>query len=99
MSDGIDERYNEFHACVMKAYNEGGEVDVDARAKAHALMSKMSGEERIRSWCKITADGLKNIAFAKFCHSFLSKLVLDVFGVPPGEAGIDAKPMLPRLSP
>lgn len=61
------------------------------------FMSDLPGELRISLWTKMTAAGVDKLDLAKSIHKFLAKDVLDVFGVPMGEAGIGVVPNIPGI--
>ena len=62
-----------------------------------AFMNDLPGELRISLWTKMTAAGVDKLDLAKSIHKFLAKDVLDVFGVPMGEAGIGVIPNIPGI--
>lgn len=70
----------------------------DAQGKnLHDFMVDLPGELRISLWTKLTAHGIDRLEIAKGVHKHLAKLVLDVFGVPMGEAGIGVIPNIPGI--
>lgn len=70
----------------------------DAQGKnLTAFMNDLPGELRISLWTKMTASGVDKLELAKSIHKYLAKEVLDVFGVPMGEAGIGVIPNIPGI--
>lgn len=61
------------------------------------FMNDLPGELRISLWTKITAAGIGTFDLARSIHKYLAKDVLDVFGVPMGEAGIGVVPNIPGI--
>jgi hypothetical protein len=61
------------------------------------FMEDLPGELRISMWTQMTAAGVDKLELAKSIHIFLAKSVLDVFGVPMGEAGIGVVPNIPGI--
>jgi hypothetical protein len=55
----------------------------------------LPAELRINLWMKLIAPGLDKIDLIKSIHPYLAPAVLDVFGVPFGEAGINVIPNIP----
>ena len=62
-----------------------------------AFMNDLPGELRISLWTKMTSAGVDKLDLAKSIHKYLAKDVLDVFGVPMGEAGIGVIPNIPGI--
>jgi hypothetical protein len=62
-----------------------------------AFMEDLPGELRISLWSKMTRDGIDKLDLVKSIHVYLAKSVLDVFGVPMGEAGIGIVPNIPGM--
>lgn len=62
-----------------------------------AFMEDLPGELRISLWTKMTACGIDKLELAKSIHKYIGKSVLDVFGVPMGEAGIGVIPNIPGI--
>jgi hypothetical protein len=62
-----------------------------------AFMNDLPGELRISLWTKMMASGVDKLDLAKSIHKYLAKDVLDVFGVPMGEAGIGVIPNIPGI--
>lgn len=62
-----------------------------------AFMSDLSGELRISLWTKIYQFGVNKMDLAKSVHKHCAKLILDVFGVPLGPAGIGVVPNIPTM--
>lgn len=70
----------------------------EAQGKSlNAFMEDLPGELRISLWTKLTMHGIDKLALAKSIHKYLAKNVLDVFGVPMGEAGIGVVPNIPSV--
>jgi uncharacterized protein YktA (UPF0223 family) len=61
------------------------------------FMKDLPGELRISLWTKLTQYGIDKLDLAKSVHKHLGDLVLDVFGVPMGEAGIGVVPNIPSI--
>lgn len=61
------------------------------------FMVDLPGELRISCWGKLTADGIEKIELAKSIHKHCADIMLDVFGVPMGEAGIGVIPDIPGI--
>lgn len=61
------------------------------------FMEDLPGELKILLWTKLTAGGVDKLDLAKGVHLYLAKHVLDVFGVPMGEAGIGVIPNIPGI--
>ncbi len=59
------------------------------------FMNDLPGELRISCWSKLTAHGLDKLDLAKSVHKYCVEAVLDVFGVPAGEAGVGVTPNIP----
>lgn len=59
------------------------------------FMGDLPGELRVSAWSKLTAHGLDKIELAKSVHKYCVELILDVFGVPMGEAGVGVTPNIP----
>lgn len=62
-----------------------------------SFMSDLPAELRISFWGKVSAGGAARIDFIKSVHPYLVKLILDVFNVPLGEAGIGVVPNIPDI--
>jgi len=62
-----------------------------------ALMKDLPHELRVSLWCKITSPGINKLELAKSIHKHCAADVLDVFGVPMGEAGIGVIPNIPGI--
>jgi hypothetical protein len=61
------------------------------------FMNDLPGELRISCWSKLTAHGLDKIELAKSVHKYCVEAILDVFGVPVGEAGVGVTPNIPGV--
>ena len=61
------------------------------------LMKDLPDELRISLWSKLTSQGIDKIELAKSVHKHCAELVLGVFGVPMGEAGIGVVPNIPGI--
>ena len=59
------------------------------------FMVDLPGELRISAWSKLTAHGLDKLELAKSVHKYCVETILDVFGVPLGEAGVGVTPNIP----
>lgn len=62
-----------------------------------AFMKDLPGELRISLWTKLTVSGVDKLDLAKSVHKYLAKDILDVFGVPMGEAGVGVVPNIPGM--
>lgn len=63
----------------------------------HDFIESLSGELRLSCWAKLTAEGTEKIDLARSVHLHCAALVLDVFGVAMGEAGIGMMPNVPSI--
>jgi hypothetical protein len=61
------------------------------------LMNDLPDELRISLWSKLTSQGIDKIELAKSVHKYCAEIVLSVFGVPMGEAGIGVVPNIPGI--
>jgi len=61
------------------------------------LMQDLPEELRINLWSKLTSQGIDKIELAKSVHKYCAEIVLGVFGVPIGEAGIGVTPNIPGI--
>jgi len=61
------------------------------------FMKDLPGELRIAAWSKLTKHGIDKLELAKTIHKYCAAEVLDVFGVPMGEAGIGVVPNVPGI--
>ena len=59
------------------------------------FMNDLPGELRISCWSKLTAHGLDKIELAKSVHKYCVEAIMEVFGVPVGEAGVGVTPNIP----
>jgi len=66
-------------------------------ANITSIMRELGEEHRISLWSKLTSHGIDKIALAKSIHKHCAKDILDVFGVPMGEAGIGIVPNIPGI--
>lgn len=66
-------------------------------ANLKELMTDLPEELRISLWSKLTSQGIDKIDLAKSVHKHCAELVLEVFGVPMGEAGIGVIPNIPGI--
>ena len=62
-----------------------------------SFMEDLPGELRVSCWSKLTAHGLDKLELAKSVHKWCAPSVLDVFGVPMGEAGVGVVPNVPGV--
>jgi hypothetical protein len=62
-----------------------------------AIMTELGEEHRITLWSKMTSHGIDKIGLAKSIHKHCAKDILNVFGVPMGEAGIGIIPNIPGI--
>lgn len=63
----------------------------------NSFMKDLPGELRISLWTKMTAAGVDKLELVKSIHKHLAKEVLDVFGIPMGEAGVGVIPNIPNI--
>ena len=85
---------------IEKASNHVQKLDRITEAQGKNLtrfMEDLPGELRVSLWTKMTAAGVDKLDLAKSIHKYLAKDVLDVFGVPMGEAGIGVIPNIPGI--
>lgn len=61
------------------------------------FMTDLPGELRISCWSKLSKSGLNKLDLVKSVHKYCASLILDVFGVPMGEAGVGVTPNIPGL--
>jgi len=66
-------------------------------ANLRTFMTDLPGELRISCWSKLTVHGIDKIELAKSIHKHCAELVLGVFGVPMGAAGIGVTPNIPGI--
>ena len=59
------------------------------------FMEDLPGELRVSCWSKLTAHGLDKLDLAKSVHKHCAAAILEVFGVPMGEAGVNVVPNVP----
>ena len=59
------------------------------------FMADLPGELRISAWSKLTKHGLDKLDLAKSVHKYCVDLLMEVFGVPVGEAGVGITPNIP----
>lgn len=88
------------NSAIEKASEYVNKLDklTDAQGKnLNAFMNDLPGELRISLWTKMTASGVDKLDLAKSIHKYLAKEVLDVFGVPMGEAGVGVTPNIPGI--
>lgn len=62
-----------------------------------AFMKDLPDELRISCWSQLTKQGIDKIELAKSLHTHCAELVLEVFGVPMGAAGIGVTPNIPGI--
>src|SRR5690606_14522549 len=60
-----------------------------------AFMGDLTGELRLATWSKLTADGIMKTELIKSIHKACAHHILDVFGVPMGPAGVGVVPNIP----
>lgn len=66
-------------------------------ANIKKFMTKLPGELRISFWTQMTKSGVDKLELAKSIHKHCAEQILDVFGVPMGEAGIGVVPNVPGM--
>lgn len=62
-----------------------------------AFVTDLSSELRIVFWTEMVKQGASNISFVKDMHKWCGKLMLDIFGVLPGAAGVGMTPKIPDI--
>lgn len=72
-------------------------INDDQGKNLKAFMTDLPGELRVACWAKLTKAGIDKLELAKSVHKWCAPLILDVFGVPMGEAGIGVVPNIPDL--
>lgn len=66
-------------------------------ANLKAFMQDLEGELRVALWGKLVKDGMNKIELAKSVHKHCVSLIMEVFNVPVGEAGIGVIPNIPGI--
>lgn len=66
-------------------------------ANLKAFMDDIPAEHRISCWSKLTSHGLDKLELAKSVHKYCASGILNVFGVPMGEAGVGVVPNVPGV--
>lgn len=66
-------------------------------ANIKAFMTLLDEEHRILLWGKLTCQGIDKIGLAKSIHKHCADDILNVFGVPKGQAGIGIIPNIPNV--
>lgn len=61
------------------------------------FMTDLPEELRLSFWTRLTKKGIDKAPLARAVHKWCGKLVLGIFGVEPGEAGIGTPPQIPGL--
>jgi energy-coupling factor transporter ATP-binding protein EcfA2 len=61
------------------------------------FLKDLPGEQRVNCWSKLTLPGTDKMELARSIHKYCAAAVLDVFGVPMGEAGIGIVPDIPGI--
>lgn len=61
------------------------------------LITDLPEELRISLWAKLTSQGIAKVELAKAVHKYCGELVLTVFGVKMGQAGIGMTPNIPGI--
>jgi hypothetical protein len=62
-----------------------------------SFMNDLPGELRVSCWSKLTAHGMDKLDLAKSVHKYCAEAILEVFGVPAGEAGVGVTPNIPGV--
>lgn len=101
-SDGKREvPQDEFNALLEKVsehvVDELTTLTVKQGKNIQAFMKDLPDELRLTFWSKLTKKGIDKAELAKAVHKWCGNLILDVFGVPPGEAGIGVTPNIPGI--
>ena len=91
------ELLNEAIEKVSEHVNKLDNITASQGKNLSAFMEDLPGELRISLWSKLTIHGLDKLALAKSIHKYLAKSILDVFGVPMGEAGVGVIPNIPSV--
>lgn len=89
--NGLIEKISEYVDKKIESLNEQQGKNVNA------IMKELGEEHRISLWSKLTQSGIDKIALAKSIHKYCAGDILDVFGVPMGEAGIGHIPNIPGI--
>ena len=61
------------------------------------LMKDLPDELKINMWCKITKHGLDKIELSRAIHDHCVEVILGIFEVPSGSAGIGIIPNIPSM--
>ena len=61
------------------------------------FMELLPEELKIVLWTSVTKEGTKKVALALSFRDYVVKQILDIFGVLPGEAGVNMKPKIPAF--
>ncbi len=61
------------------------------------FMEDLGHEHRISCWARLTSHGIDRLEITKGIHKHCASLVLDVFGVPMGDAGVGVVPNIPGI--
>jgi hypothetical protein len=62
-----------------------------------AFMKDLPDELKISLWSKVTAQGINKLELCQTLHEHCAEIVLGVFGVPMGEAGVGVTPNIPGI--
>jgi len=91
--------WNELIDKVVAHSNTTGMTDLTEKQgkNIQAFMKDLPHELRIKFWTEMTAKGIDNLSLSVAVHKWCAELVLDVFGVPAGEAGIGVVPNIPSI--
>ena len=89
--NGLIEKISDHVIKNVESFNETQGKNVNS------IMRELGEEHRISLWSKLTAHGIDKIGLAKSIHKYIAKDILDVFGVPMGEAGIGIIPNIPGI--
>ena len=71
-------------------------LDEKQGSNIREFMTDLPGELRVSCWGKLTSQGLEKLELAKSVHKYCAAAVLEVFGVPFGEAGVGVVPNIPN---
>jgi len=89
--NGLIEKVAEYVTANLKVLTEKQGTNIKN------FMSDLTGEHRVSCWGKLTSQGLDKLELAKSIHKHCAASVLDVFGVPMGEAGVGVVPNVPGI--
>lgn len=110
--EDIIERYSKVKGKIAKLGNERQNICIEKIAdyvstleklndkqgqNLHDFFETLPGELRVACWSRLVAAGVDKLEMARSIHKHCVKLVLDVFGVPFGQAGVGVMPNIPAI--